>query len=421
MIFVFVFPALEELRKPKFVSLSLLLGSGQDFNELETWLKDVNSTVPFSNWTFVLVGKTAEDDYLNNQTRLNLLRSFGRLIPALSHFLVSLDPQVRKEECDREISLWIDKTGSPPKGFFHFMPDTYTVNYLESKNVTYVQGYCFDQYAIDYMSMRGAWQMPYYANPLHVNMPNTLSAKGVVIFPHVTWDWVSSFTVDHQLNTHPLNVYGYMDKNETLATEYIYKLTDNTLKSQHPFGFVSVQAEWDWILKYDTNDMVKEYIKTLLGTRQYKFWSYEDVANWFRENFDYTPDYRLTFVSPYNSEKIEWYYCKEFRVARLDGSEIVSYVDYTEQTEDKFLTTSASVNYSKPASPTNCADNSLTFKIDALGSAPNRHPITTQKLAYTGELSEFRKHHDGSSVIEPSGLPYHRFPSVSQVSNRCSV
>lgn len=53
---------------------------------------------------------------------------------------------------------------------FDFQPDTYTVNYCETKNMTYVTGYCFDQYAVDWMTERGGWQSPYYASHDHILM-----------------------------------------------------------------------------------------------------------------------------------------------------------------------------------------------------------------------------------------------------------
>lgn len=45
-------------------------------------------------------------------------------------------------------------------------------------------------------------------------------------------------------------------------------------------------------------NMTKHWISTLLFERDYRFWSFEDIANWFRQNYDYTPAYTLDFVSP---------------------------------------------------------------------------------------------------------------------------
>lgn len=45
-------------------------------------------------------------------------------------------------------------------------------------------------------------------------------------------------------------------------------------------------------------NMTKHWINTLLFETDYRFWSFEDIANWFRQNYDYTPVYTLDLVSP---------------------------------------------------------------------------------------------------------------------------
>lgn len=239
------------------------------------------------------------------------------------------------------------------------------------------------------MTMRGGWQLPYYASPLHVLKPNNVHPKGVVVFPHVTWDWVASFTHDHGYNTHILSAYVMFNRNSSLALNYIISISEETLEKTTPFGFVSIQAEWDWaVVRLGLIDETSALIDYFVS-KGYRCWTYEDVAKWFLTNYDFTPSYHLIFTSPaFQNETIEWFYCLNFRVARIN-SKVVSYVDYTMQENDALLIQKSVINTSKPPSPENCFDNSLTFKIDALGGASNRAPIKTKPYTYTGSLKDF--------------------------------
>lgn len=149
-----------------------------------SFLKSIN----FFNFTFALDYQFS--DYMKsyvmtNQTRINFLKNYGKIIPVFTFMISSLFPEEREVYADTIFKYWYDHIGEYPRGIFIFMPDTYTVNYLYSRyKILYVQGYCFDQYLIDWMTMRGGWQLPYYASPLHVLRPSNIHPKGVVVFPH---------------------------------------------------------------------------------------------------------------------------------------------------------------------------------------------------------------------------------------------
>jgi len=242
---------------------------------------------------------------------------------------------------------------------------------------------------VDWMTERGGWQLPYYASHEHVLIPNNVSSHGVVVFPHQVWDWVSSFTVSHNLHTHPLSIIrSIFDGNADLAGNYFLDLIERSLEAE-PFGFAPVQFEWCWHYRNDVHNYVKNWTQTLLSTPSYDFWTYEDVAEWFNNEYSATPDYHVDFSSPFDSQEIEWYYCKDFRVARV-GDEIVSYVRYDEQESDKFLVSTFTPNTSlSPHAVENSIDNSLTFEIDALGGGEYRSPIRDSGVPYFGELSDY--------------------------------
>ncbi|MEM1674887.1 MAG: hypothetical protein QW619_01225 [Candidatus Bathyarchaeia archaeon] len=177
------------------------------------------------------------------------------------------------------------------------------------------------------------------------------------------------------------------NRNSNLALNYIISLSEETLRGTTPFGFVSIQAEWNWALvKPSLIDEFSALIKYFVD-KGYKCWTYEDVAKWFLANYDYTPSYHIIFTSPaFKNETIEWFYSLNFRVARINSKKVVSYVDYTTQESDAFLVKKVNVDTSRLPSPENCFDNSLTFKIDALGGAPNRAPIKLNRTHMLGNL-----------------------------------
>jgi len=386
--------------KINFCSLSIMIDQPSHFDELNSFLSDLN----FKNWTFA-INPSAESYILDNSTRVSILQTYGDIIPTLP-LMHKYTTSERKTIIDDKISLWQTKLGKKPCGFMAFMPDTYTANYLYSLNISYLQGYCFDQYVIDYMTMRGGWQTPYFSHPWHVLRPNNLHPKGLVIFPHGIWDWIASFEVNHVLHTHPSNLVYFFNHDIPKAKQYFLNLISETIRNLYPFGYASVQFEWVWsVINPNIKDVVKDWIQDLISLPNINFWTFEDIAIWFRNNYDFTPNYRIKFVSPYTKKEIEWHYCLDFRVARVNGK-VVSYVDYSSQEKDVYLNTHANIDYNQPESSTNCADNSLNFEIDALGGASNRHPITTNAYSYTGNLEDFPLYYDVRHNLIEKELPF---------------
>jgi len=379
-------------------NLSIMITKAQNFDELHEFLQYLD----FHNWTIV-IASIAYDYIFGNSTRVSILTNYGDLIPYLA-YLQSKTPEERISTIDFHLDVWETNLGYRPSGFFCFMPDTYTVNYLYSLNISFMQGYCFDQYVVDYMTERGGWPAPYYSHPFHVLMPNNLHPKGVVIFPHNTLDWVAAFTDSYQYGVHPLAVMGRFN-NEEEQKNYFLNLILETERRLQPFGYVSVQFEWNWCFQHNTTDTIKDWIKTLLSYSEINFWTYKTTAEWFKNNYEYTPSYYIEFCSPYNGKVIEWYYCLDFRVARIDNK-VVSYVDYTEQQNDKYLTTYTQLDFSEPASTSNCMDNSLSFEIDALGGGICTHPITTSSYSYIGNLQDFPLYYDVKHNLLEKQLPF---------------
>ena len=381
LVILFSIPNIKQYKK-EIVVFSVMIEADIDFDYFLSWLKDLN----YTHFTFVL-WEEAEDNILNNATRVNALKNYGEIIPRRDYLQLST-PQERRNKIDEMVEKYNNSLGYTPKGIMSFIPDTFTVQYLLEKNFSYIQGYCFDQYVIDYMTMRGGWQMPYYANLSHVLVPN--SQKSIVVFPHLTWDWIESFRISHHLNTHPLNLKEFFDGDATKAKAYWLSLIDSSLSCSEPFGFAVCQFEWQWLCKEKWENVTKDWICTLVKTQNYAFLNFEETAEWFLTNYSSSPIYKIIFVSPYTGERIEWYYDNRNRIARI-GSEIVSYVNYMNQTQDRYLNQIAQMNWGTTPSESNCIDYSLQFEIDALGGGYLRSPIKTATFTYKGDLSSFAK------------------------------
>lgn len=371
-----------EVSRREIVALSMMIESDTRFDSLSVWLDDLN----YSKFTFVL-WEGVEDNILNNSTRVAKLEEYGEIIPRRC-YIQEYTPRIRKAKIDAMITKYNDSLGYVPKGMMDYMPDTYTVQYLLERNFSYVQGYCFDQWVIDYMSDRGGWQLPYYANPFHVLCPNT-DLRGMVVLPHNIWDWVASFRVSQDINSHPLCLKWFFDGDVEKGKDYWLRLIDYSLSGCDPFGYVSVQVEWDFINTGNWVNETKDWFDTLITNRtDYDFWTFEETATWFTQNYQFTPEYSVNFVSPYSDVRMEWYYDLESRVARI-GNEVVSYVDYTVQSPDKYITSNKGINWGVPPSDLNCLDNSLVFEVDALGGGYLRYPVKTDTVTFTGDLADF--------------------------------
>src|SRR3990172_13364527 len=292
--------AVTSISQTNIVSLSIIIDEANHFDQLAAWLR----TISFRNFTFVVVEGTTNAYILENTTRLNILKEYGRIIPRLS-YMQGYELSNRLYNVNFTLNEFKEALGYTPKGVMDFIPDTYTAKYLLSRGVEYYQGYSFDQYNIDYMTMRGGFQMPYYANGSNILCPNT-PPGGMVVLPHSTWDWVASYNVTHNLQLHPMNILNYYNRSVSAAKNYFISLVDNTFSGSSPFGYVTIQFEWSWLYRDGSASVVSDWIQTLFSSRQsYNYWTFEDTITWFKANYDRTPTYEINFISPHNEERID--------------------------------------------------------------------------------------------------------------------
>jgi hypothetical protein len=372
----------------KIVSLSIIIDEASYFDQLSDWLR----TLGFSNFTFVVVEGITNQYILGNSTRISTLERYGAVIPRLC-IMQGYEPAKRIANANFTLNEFSEALGYTPKGVMDFIPDTYTSQYLLTQGVEYYQGYCFDQYNIDRMTMRGGFQMPYYSNSTNILCPNPATG-GMVVLPHSTWDWAASFTVSHNLQLHPLNLMNMKYEGNQTAKNYFLSLIDKTLEGSSPFGFATIQFEWSWLYREGDVWQVLDWLQTLMATRpSYQYLTFEDTVDWFKANYDQTPTYRINFESPYDGSRIEWYYSVSSRVARVEKN-VVSYVDFTEQRFDRYLEDYSPIIWGSHDSPTNSIDNSLSFKIDALGGGYLRAPVSSRSVRYDGDLSSFETYYD---------------------------
>jgi hypothetical protein len=369
----------------KIVNLSVIIDDSTHFDALTEWLDKTNANFTFCVWS------NAEDAILKNEIRIRMLKEHGEIIPRLA-YIQELNPTDRQAAVDKVLTKYTEALGETPKGVFDFIPDTYTAQYLQKKGVIYYQGYCFDQYNIDYMTMRGGFQMPYYASPENVLIPE---GNGTIILPHASWDWVASFQTTHNLQLHPLNLITRIYHDTAKAEAYFLSMIDRSLECSQPFGYVMVQFEWEWCYSESITNDIANWINALTE-QPYNFWTCEQSATWFKTYFSSTPTYQVDFTSPYNNQRIEWYYSDKCRIARIN-ERVVSYIDYQNQTFDKYLIGNQQINWIAASSTKNGVDNSLTFSIDALGGAADRHKASTGSYVYTGNLVDFSDSYQGNN------------------------
>lgn len=205
-------------------------------------------------------------------------------------------------------------------------------------------------------------------------------SKSIVVFPHVTWDWIDSFTIAHNLDTHIGDLMSWFGGNESLAKDYWLKLIDNSLTACLPFGFVSVQVEWGWMVSLGYGSQVFAWFATLLENPLYTFSNFQAVADWFVASYESNPVYRVSFTSPLSGTAVEWYWSVEKRVCRYDGK-VMSYVDYGVSCPDGYRT----------AKSEGGVDLTLygCIKIDALGGGVSRFAGVGEGEMYDGDLADF--------------------------------
>jgi len=408
--------ALEE--KVQNVSITIKLSS-LDYEDFVTWIQPFSTD--FHNFTFIIERESGQYDwFLNNQTRIDFLSSIGEVIPAggaysseghSEGFIQTFTPEMRIYYMNSTLNEWKQHIGTIPKGFFMFQPDTDVSNFMLENGVEYQIGYCFDQYVVDWMTMRGGWQLPYYSYSKNSLVPENTTQGGFIVYPWLTWDWLDSFTLGHNYDTHPIDV---LDTQVGDAASYISSLIEANLAATQPFGYSAFSFEYDWLKLSNNLETAGKVITHLLNNSTYEKLSVGNFTEWFKTNYASTPTYTVDFVSPYSKQGIEWYYSQQYRIARTNGS-VLSFIDYTHQEQDPFITKTAIVNFSEIRSPTNAIDTSLNFTIDALGGGKYRSPIVDIPVTYSGELPSFPQYYYGeppTNSTYPSLTPSPSIPEL---------
>ena len=374
------------------ISISILLESAtqkpQAFNSFLGWVSKYKGML---NFTFIIdsTNSSSHPSFFENLTWFRMLSTYGDVIPTIPYAIQTYAPNDRIVMVNETLNNWKANTGHYPAGIFAYQPDTVVANFLKAKGVDYIMGYCFDQYQIDWMTERGGWQLPYYASSTNVLAPENSSQGGVVILPWVTWDWVSSFTVNHLLDGEPENVP------VSNVTTYITNLMKASLSASSPFSYFGFSFVFDLVSKAGDLPTVAQ-ILSWIEQQHYSTMPTGEFVSWFKSNYQSTPTYMVDFTSPYNGQRMEWYYNQSCRIARTNGK-VVSFVDYSAQRPDPYLTGHAVVNFSAPHIGNNTIDNSLSFVIDGLGGGMYRAPVRDLGVEYGGNLADFPSYYEATA------------------------
>jgi hypothetical protein len=358
----------------------------------------------YHKWNIILTQGLVDDGYMNNSTFVDALKQYGELVPGYWD-VQSLTQEQRITMANNTIHIWEDKVGYKPVGFFMFQPDTYLANWLYTQGVFYVQGYCLDQYAIDWMSMRGGWQMPYYASDTHILVPK-VAGQGIVVFPHLTWDLIDSFEIDHQYDSNEVDAYVVSNNNYTAEKNYVLQLMKNIFADSSPFGYFTAENEiFGWGGQFNDNTPINhtDFYHSIISEAQSlgaNLETYNETVHWFRANFPSNPTYDVKFVSPNSGKTAEWYWSPYYRITRYDGDQVVGYVKYRMQGNDPYLTAVAPPLTGSPHDPSKCVDYSLNFTIDDFGHGNYRAPPQGDRVNYTGALEDFPAFESGNNAPE---------------------
>jgi hypothetical protein len=394
----------------KIVNISIIVDVGQA-NDALLFLRDFHKRCNgFNKWSIVLTTGLIEQGILDNVTWVGEMKLYGELLPGL-WMVQTHDNYWKKMAADNFISLWEAKVGYKPYGFFMWQPDTYMANYLNRRGVRYVQGYCFDQYAVDYMTMRGGWQQPYYASEKHCLVPK-IQGKGIVVLPHLIWDWRDSFELDHDYNSRIVSVWrSFSKQNYEEAKNYVLKLMNATLEYVKPLAYFVTQDEvFGWGGAYKDFKLINytDFFKSVLDNASKLdavVETFNETSIWFLENFESNPAYHFVFSSPYSGKKSEWLWTSKHRVTRYDDEWVAGYVEYAKQNPDPFLNTVAQLDLSKSScDPSSCIDTSLNFTIDDYGGGIFRAPQKGNRIRYKGNLQSFPGFYSFYAFL-PSLLP----------------
>lgn len=350
----------------------------------------------YSKWSIVLSTGLIDQGVLHNVTFVRKITRYGELLPGL-WMAQTHDNSWKQQTVDRFIQEWQIYLGYKPYGFFMWQPDTYIANYLYSQGIKYLQGYCFDQYALDWMSMRGGWQQPYYASEQHVLVPAS-QGRGIVVLPHVIWDWRDSLELNHQYNSQPVDVWNMHNQNYVASRDYVLELMNATLEGTEPYAYFTSQNEiFGWDGRFNDENVLNhtDFFKSIVRNAEKlgaTLEMFNETTAWFNRNYIRNPTYTIKMVSPHSKRVSEWFWNSHCRITRYDDEHIVGYVEYETQKSDPYLTNVASPNFTGPRDilayqPDNCVDTSLTFTIDSYGNGEYRAPSQNNGRYFTRPLA----------------------------------
>jgi len=305
------------------------------------------------------------------QEQFNALSAQGEVIPGFPR-LQRREPSARETFVNKTFAHFHSLAGYYPTGVFMFAPDTYTLNYLQDTyNIEYCTGYCWDQWQIDNMTMRGGWQAPYYASRNHVIVPS--KTNGLVMFPHQTWDWIERFWTHHSYTLHPASNSRVVDD----PSSYSVDLIDKTLSGLKPFPYVQFMWEYGFGTPTLPLEYFRQYILNITDSfPASEFSTLAEICSKFRSQYSTNPEYEITFTSVLGNT-VEWLWNSDYRIARVEDK-VYSYIDYSKQEPDKYL-----VQSGWPV------DMSLSFELDGLGGGVLNPTPMDAPLSYNGDLHEF--------------------------------
>lgn len=335
-------------------------------------------TLPiFTKYDFYLKYDDAKDVY-SNSTWIAFLTSKGKIIPTLGWTQLH-DHAWRRNLVDEVFEKHKNATGSYPRGFADFQPDTYIANYArQTYNITFIGMQIFEQWMIDWMTSLGNWQCPYYARENNVLLPSE-KGKGIVMLPHLTWDWICRNTKNHQWSSHPEGLYT-VSNNENEMLDYLKSLCRKTVENMEPFGFFVTMFEN--VCSHAYNNYYRSWYEWLLS-QDFDYMTCDEIADYLNENFDETPTYTIEYTPSEitgETRSIEWFFNKDYRIARLSNNYVCNFIDYTKnQTYDQYLDSIGSISTSSSPSKANCIWYSVYYTIDDWRGAPNGSQETVKK------------------------------------------
>lgn len=242
-------------------------------------------------------------------------------------FLSGYTQEDRKKLIDTIFTSFFEKYGYYPKSVGSWWTDSYSLSYMKDKYGIITNLTCADQFSTDGYQIWGTyWSTPYYPTFIHTGIPADKNSKINV----VNIQWAHRDPIDGYYSS-LYSTQDYFVNPVNQEIDYFKELVNlYSNKGQNSFGHITVGLESDLdpnVYSGIYKDQIK-VIEDLSKSKAVKVLTMNDFGDWYKNNFEDTPQHIIYKKNHDTNTEILWYQSSKYRIGIQNKDNKSSVIDF---------------------------------------------------------------------------------------------